>query len=161
MDARGTSGRWMACVAAWIASAFSAALMAGCAGGDRDVTASAVRDPVFYDIPKPAGFKLVEERSVARVSGRVRVAKCEYKGSTDVAAVKRFYEEYLPSAGFEQRRASLDEGTYILSFESAAEMCDVSIRRKSFSTVVVIEIGPKSSGVVDRDAPPPVRRPAN
>ena len=62
---------------------------------------SAVRHPILEDIPKPAGFSLVDDRSVARSSGKFRVAKVEFVGSTARDAVYQFYKEYMPSAGFD------------------------------------------------------------
>ncbi len=139
-----------------------AALLAGCnsAGQGQDgVTASAVRDPVIQDIPKPSGFRLVDKNSQAYVSGQYRIAKCEYIGSTDRPNVKRFYEDFMPSAGFELRTSSMDRGTYSLVFESERETCSVRIGPSSGKTVVNIEIGPRPVGNAEREPPAPRRRP--
>lgn len=128
-------------------------------GKDRPA-ASAVRDPVLQDIPKPAGFMLVADRSFAFSSGKVRIARCEYVGSTDEPAVKRFYEEYMPSAGFALRQWSLDSGLYNLRFESGGEICTVRIRPQEWNkTGLVVEIGPKPQGPTDHESQPPMRRP--
>lgn len=124
--------------------------------------ASAVRDPVLDDIPKPAGFVLVDDRSSAYYAGKVRIARCEYVGPTERTAVKRFYEEYMPSAGFELRRWSLDSGLFNLTFESNAEVCTVRIHPKDWkkrTTVLVVEIGPKAKGPTEHETKPPTRRP--
>jgi hypothetical protein len=126
-------------------------------------TASAVRDPVLQDVPKPAGFMLVDDRSFAFSSGKIRIARCEYVGATDRSAVKQFYEEYMPSAGFDLRQWSLDNGMYNLRFESTGEVCTVRIHPKDWSTKgstgLVVEIGPKPQGPTEHEAQPPMRRP--
>lgn len=123
-------------------------------------TASAVRDPVLQDIPKPSGFKLVQDQSLAISAGRMRLVKCQYSGSLDSSRVKRFYEEYMPSAGFELKRWSLDQGEYLLRFESEAEVCIVKARSSGWNkTIVTVEIEPLSKGAAERDAKPPRRRP--
>lgn len=123
-------------------------------------TASAVRDPVLQDIPKPASFVLDHERSVAIASGKFRLAKCEYAGSLGPSAVKRFYEEYMPSAGFELRQWSLDQGAFNMRFEGSSEVCTVRARPGGWrKTVVVVEITPKPQGSPQRESKPPMRRP--
>ena len=123
-------------------------------------TASAVRDPVLEDIPKPSGFRLVDDGTFGVFAGRVRIARCEYAGTTDRAAVKHFYEEYMPSAGFELREWTVDEGRFDLRFESGAEVCNVLIypgdRR---NTILVVHIKPKSKGPAEHETTPPMRRP--
>src|SRR5262245_54308856 len=70
-------------------------LLGGCqSGGQRDAApASAVHDPVLQDIPKPAGFKIVDRSSMAKSSGQYRIAQCEYVGSRDRETVRQFYRE--------------------------------------------------------------------
>jgi len=122
--------------------------------------ASAVRDPVLQDIPKPAGFQLAADRSMVENIGRVRLARCEYEGVGAASRVKRFYEEYLPAAGFDLRHWSLDRGEYSLDFESTDEECQVRIRPASRGrTIVTVSVRPKAQGSTQRDSQPPLRRP--
>jgi hypothetical protein len=128
--------------------------------GHEDTTASAVRDPVLQDIPKPAGFVLDPERSSAIASGKYRLAKCEYGGTLAPSAVKRFYEEYMPSANFELQNWSLDRGEFTMTFESSSEVCTVRIRPGSWQkTAVLVEIIPKPQGSPEHEPQPPMRRP--
>jgi hypothetical protein len=128
--------------------------------GSDEGAASAVRDPVLQDIPKPAGFVLDADRSVAIASGKFRLARCEYGGGLAPAAVKRFYEEYMPAANFELRRWSLDQGVYNLYFESSSEVCTIRTRPGDWrKTAVVVEIAPKPQGNTERESAPPMRRP--
>lgn len=146
--------------------ALAAALLPACdsGGGGGNVgdepVASAVKDPVLRDIPKPAGFMLVQDQSLAISTGRMRLAKCQYSGSLDAARVKRFYEQYMPSAGFELKRWSLDHGQYLLRFESSAEVCVVRAWPGKWNkTLVTVEVEPLSKGSARRNAKPPRRRP--
>lgn len=128
--------------------------------GNVGTTASAVHDPVLHDIPKPAGFVLDPERSVAISSGKFRLAKCEYAGALQPSAVKRFYEEYMPSASFELRRWTLDQGVFNMYFESSSELCTVRTRPGDWKkTTVVVEIAPKPQGSPQHESQPPTRRP--
>lgn len=143
--------------------------LAGCASfngtvntgaGEGGATASAVRDPVLQDIPKPAGFTLSADNSVAISSGKFRQAKCEYSGSLSTDAVKRFYEEYMPGAGFELRQWGLDRGEYSMRFESSSEVCTVRTRpSKRNTTAIIVELVPKPQGSTERESNPPARRP--
>jgi len=123
-------------------------------------TASAMRDPVLEDIPKPAGFRLVDDGTFGVFSGKVRIARCQYVGPTECAAIKRFYEEYMPSAGFELRGWSVDAGVFNLHFESTSEVCNVRISPGARSgSALVVEVKPKPQGKAERQTPPPLRRP--
>lgn len=135
--------------------------LSGCTSGEENTrTITAVQDPIIRDIPKPAGFGLVDKNSMARSSGQFRIARCEYTGGTDRAAVQRFYEQNMPSAGFELRHSSFDKGTVDLQFESASEICNVKIYPSGLRTRIVVEVGPRAQGSTERQ-PPPLRRPAN
>ncbi len=126
---------------------------------DRPV-ARAVRDPVLQDIPKPAGFVLDEQQSLAISAGRMRLAKCQYSGGLVPKDVKRFYEEYMPQAGFALRRWSLDHGEFNMRFESDTEVCTVRVRPKGYrSSLVVVELEPKPRGNPINETPAPARRP--
>ncbi len=128
--------------------------------GEERPVASAVRDPVLEGIPKPAGFVLDEPQSLAITAGRMRLAKCQYVGPLHPTEVRRFYEHYMPSAGFTLRRWSLDHGEFNLRFESQNEVCVVRARpRGSNKTEVVLELEPRPRGTPVSDVPAPARRP--
>ena len=138
-------------------------------GGQREpVPASAVHDPVLQDIPKPAGFKIVDRSSMAKSSGHYRIAQCEYVGSRDRETVRQFYREYMPQAGFIEKHWSLDKGVYSMTFESPKEICDVMVSPSGLQTSIVVKIGPKAEGSAERpvaakeagDRRPPRRRSA-
>lgn len=135
---------------------------AGCESSGRNEPTTAVRDAALKDIPKPAGYQLVNERSVLRQSGQIRAGQVEYEGKTPRDALKRFYEEYMPSAGFTLRELSLDRGVYNMRFESDREVCNVRItEQRAGASTVTVEIGPKPEGSTEKPAVPQRRpRPA-
>ena len=117
--------------------------------------ASAVRDPILQDFPRPQGFKLDENRSMARASGQFRIARCEYRGSSSAIATKRFYEQYMPSARFKLTEWGLEDGVYSMRFESENESCNIRLREEGSATIVVIELGPRPRGAIGRPDPTP------
>ncbi len=132
----------------------------GCqSGGSRDGNASlasAVRDPILQDLPRPQGFRLDEQRSMARASGQFRIARCEYRGSSSSISTKRFYEQYMPSARFKLTEWGLEDGVYNMRFESENESCNIRIRDAGGgTTIVVIELGPRPRGAIGRPDPTP------
>ena len=127
--------------------------------GERPV-AEAVRDPVLEGIPKPAGFVLDEPQSLAITAGRMRLAKCQYTGALHPTEVRRFYEHYMPSAGFTLKRWSLDHGEFNLRFESQSEVCIVRARPRGWNkTELVVELEPRPRGTPVSNERPPARRP--
>lgn len=127
--------------------------------GGAGPTASAMQHPMLENIPIPAGFKLVDERSFGRSCGQLRYANCEFRGDTDPATVNRFYEQHMPSAGFTLREKSFDFGEYVLRFDSSSERSMVRAKRDKLKTVLVIDISPTPKGTAQREPKPPVRRP--
>lgn len=135
------------------------AALSGCTmGGSGPRGASAVQDPVISDIPKPAGFKLVADRSVFWQSGKFRGGKCEYSGRTDLLTVKNFYREYMPQAGFEEREFTLYKGTFQMRFESQDEICNIRIQTEGRKTVVAVEMAPRARGSIQTEFREPLLR---
>lgn len=136
-----------------------ASTLSGCTmGGSGARGASAVQDPVISDIPKPAGFKLVADRSVFWQSGKYRTGKCEYAGRTDVLAVKNFYREYMPQAGFEEREFTLFNGVFHMRFENDDEVCNIRIWSQGRKTVVAVEMSPRARGSIQTEFREPLLR---
>jgi len=130
--------------------------LAGCQADGRGggAAVSAVRDPVVADMPRPSGFQLVEGDCVFWQAGRYRAGKLVYSGSTNATTIKRFYEEQMPTAGFDKRELTLYGGTYLVRFESETEVCNVRIREATMGpTRVEMEIIPLPQGTTERAAP--------
>lgn len=121
--------------------------------------ASARQHPLLENIPLPAGFRMVVERSVARQDGRTRMALCEFEGARSPEQVTHFYQNYMPSANFTLKQSRLDGGQYRLRFESDTEECNIRVSRARSRTVLVVDLGPLPRGSAEREIKPPVRRP--
>jgi hypothetical protein len=128
----------------------------GCASDETSGPAvGAVQHPLLENFPLPTGFKMVADRSVARSSGNVRMAKCEFEGNLSAESTVSFYEEFMPTAQFRQLDKRFEDGTYALRFESPREECDIRVRRTPNKTVLVIDLGPLSQA--QESAGPAVR----
>jgi hypothetical protein len=124
---------------------------AGCASDETSGAAiGAVQHPLLENFPLPPGFKMVADRSVARNSGTVRMAKCEFEGNLSTESTVGFYEEYMPTAQFRQLDKRFEAGTYALRFESSREECEIRVRRTRTKTVLVIDLGPLSQAAEPR-----------
>lgn len=113
--------------------------------------AGAVEHPLLVGIPLPSGFRVVPEHTVQVISGKVRLANCEFEGSKDPGAVTRFYKEYMPSAGFSLRQERYVRGEYVLEFDSSSERCTVRVRGSRFKTTLNVDIGPTPKGAVEQE----------
>ena len=101
----------------------------------------------------------MDDRSFGWSSGQLRHANYVFSGDTAPARVGRFFEEYMPSAGFILRQKRFDRGEYVLEFESNAERSAVRIKRIKFKTELIIDVSPRAKGTVEREMNPPKRRP--
>lgn len=146
----------------------AAAALVGCdsgggsAGGGptmgQPAVATAVQHPLLQNIPLPAGFRLIQERSVASLAGSTRVAKCEFQGGLSPDDVARFYESLMPTARFTLGPKSFDNGEYTMRFDSESEECTLRIKRAGSKTVLIVDVRPLAKGSAERDTQPPVRR---
>lgn len=117
-------------------------LAAGCIQGDRQPPAAAMSHPVLEGIPLPNHFALVDDQSMARVSGRMRIARVKFVGPTERVKVARFFEERMPLAGFELRQTGFDGGMYQMRFESSNEECTLRVLPEKRKTAIYVEVGP-------------------
>lgn len=127
-------------------------LASGCesAGPTRDGSmraSEAVQFPMLMGVPLPRGFEVVPERSVARESGRFRVARYEFVGSATRNALHEFFLNHMPGAGFKLMQRRDEGGVYDLRFESGTEECAIRIGEKSFNQAYfIVDVGPLPSG---------------
>jgi hypothetical protein len=128
-------------------------------GGPEGLTASAVRHPTLEDIPVPNGFMLVDDHSVGRSSGSLRVVRFEFVGSMERALVNRFYKQYMAGGGWTLKKETFDRGIYDMHFENDTEECLIRLRPEQKKTVIVVDLGPLPRGSAEREAPPPRPRP--
>jgi hypothetical protein len=134
------------------------ALVAGCGSSSGNVVAfgtapvpPAMQHPRLEGFPIPPGFALVDEKSFVEKSGDIRHAHCEFRGGLSIADVDRFYRQRMPEAGFTLRNERLDQGEYLLNYESPRESSTVSFKENHRKTILLITLNPTSGG------PPAVR----
>lgn len=135
-------------------------LSAGCAGtentGPAPVRLAPSPVPHFADIPIPAGFKRVDDRSMDLVSGSVRLVRHVYEGRADLMAVRDFYCEQMPVGRWREVNRRFEEGRFTLRFEKESEGCDVEFRRRgglSNMTEIQVVVMPRHP----TEAPPSVK----
>jgi hypothetical protein len=114
----------------------------------------AVQHPLLEGFPLPPGYQMVPERSVARSSGTVRMAKCEFQGNLSAESTVEFYEQYMPTAQFRLLDRRFESGEYVMRFESASEECAIRVRRGRSSTALVIDLGPRSQPAAGNENSP-------
>jgi hypothetical protein len=102
---------------------------------------------------------LVDDHSVGRSSGSLRVVRFEFVGSMERALVNRFYKQYMAGGGWTLKKETFDRGIYDMHFESETEECLIRLRPEKKRTVIVVDLGPLPRGSAEREAPPPRPRP--
>ncbi|MFO0840368.1 MAG: hypothetical protein U1D55_17810 [Phycisphaerae bacterium] len=140
-----------------MASAAVGLFLPACDNAGREgVAASPRQHPTLEGVPLPNGFRLVDDRSVGRATGPTRIGKFEFVGDAERSAVMRFYKEYMPSGGWKLLAEDFDRGVYDLHFESQTEECNVRIRPETARrSTIVINIGPRPQGAIERGGAPP------
>lgn len=143
-----------------------AALAAGCGSSSGNVVAfgnapvpPAMQHQRLEGFPIPPGFYLVDKKSYVEKTGDVRHAHCEFNGGLSIAELDRFYRKTMPEAGFSLRNERMDQGEYVLEFESPKESSTVSFKENRGKTVLVITLNPSSGGLAPRPQPKPKTQP--
>jgi len=91
----------------------------------------------FHDLPVPMGCQYQPTDSFSAQGTGYRVGQFVYKGSGDPFNLIRFFEEQMPSNGWEKVR-DLDVGSrVVLFFNKLEERCIVVIHRGKKPTVKI------------------------
>jgi hypothetical protein len=95
------------------------------------------------EVPVPSGFELVGERSLDHESGGRRMARHEYRGRAHPLAVRKFYREQMPNAGWDCVSDQNFNEVTTIRFEKKHESCTVQIQPGSLGqTVIHVEVVP-------------------
>ncbi|MCK4342272.1 MAG: hypothetical protein KAY37_11180 [Phycisphaerae bacterium] len=156
--------RWSAACAGML---FTIASLSGCNGfGGSESTPPGQGPPpsprqhrMLKNIPIPAGFQMVRDRSNAWASGQIRWANYAFEGNASPEQIADFYTNHMPSAKFILKKESLESGEHHLSFESDTEDCNIRIRRGKLKTTLIINLGPLPKGSAERKVKPATRQP--
>jgi hypothetical protein len=125
---------------------------AGCESyGSSNRSVAPMRHPWLQDFPLPQDFALVDDHSMSRSSGNVRMVQYEFIGSTPRATVTRFFEETLPSSGWTLKTTrTRTGGVHLMRFESDREECELQLSNRGSKTVINVDIGPLPRGSAER-----------
>lgn len=111
---------------------------------------AAVSHPTLEDFPLPTGFSLVDDHSLSRSSGHMRVVQYEFTGGANPPSVIRFFKEQLTAAGWTLKKERFDRGEHVMQFQSDREDCEIRVRPHSGKTIFNVDIGPVPAGSSER-----------
>ena len=121
--------------------------LSGCAGvqrqapGAQGLQASAMLR--FSDVPYPAGFKILAEKSFILESGKVRAGVLKYTGRGNVEDVVLFYKTRMPTYNWALLNI-LEYGERMLNFERENEGCVITIKQIGSRVEISVSLAPKS-----------------
>lgn len=108
----------------------SAAIAVGCSKEPAAPTIlQAKAQPYVQDVPVPAKFKLDREKSDHSYTEGRRTVKHFYLGSAEPLAVRNFYVQNLPLAGWQIVDEKLQNGVYSITYRKAEERCEIRIEK--------------------------------
>lgn len=101
----------------------------------------------FEDIPVPAGFKVVKDRSFTFQTDFTRVGLLRYTGRTHIDRVADFYKEQMPIYNWDLINF-FEYGKKILNFEKGNQSCIITVEASLTGTFLTIALSPKSKGKI-------------
>jgi hypothetical protein len=97
----------------------------------------------FDDVPYPAGFKVLTDKSFILESGGVRAGVLRYIGKTDLQNAVLFYKTYMPKYNWALLNV-VELGESVLNFERENESCVITLRPRGSKVEISISLAPKS-----------------
>lgn len=127
--------------------------------GSSGFSGSPMEQPIpvgrFNDVPVPANYHLVPDRTFIFENPSLKAGILTYKGNLSVTDTANFFKEHMPANGW-RLVSSFEVKDVIMKFEKVGWTCDVTVR-PGFEREIVIKIGPTSEGPGPSIPPPPVR----
>ena len=119
----------------------------GCLHGGASTRRPLEPSPVPFeaDVPVPVGFELVDASSVAKPGDSTRFLRHRYRGRTDKASVRRFYQAQMPLMRWTCKDDASEGGRTVMHFRRGHESCTVHIGADSangWRTMVEVTISP-------------------
>lgn len=99
----------------------------------------------FSDLPVPAGFKLIQDRSFVFQAEGVRVALLKYTGRAKTPDLVDFYKEQMLLYNWDLLNV-VEYGKIILNFERGRQSCIVNIESRGMKKLVTISLAPRGGG---------------
>jgi len=102
----------------------------------------------FGDLPVPAGFKPIQDRSFIFQAEGVRVALLKYTGRAKVQDLVIFYKEQMLLYNWELLNV-VEYGKIILNFERGRQSCIVNIESRGMKKLITISLAPRGGGGIE------------
>ncbi len=96
----------------------------------------------FPDVPIPAGFKALNEKSYSFETSGVRVGVLKYQGKANPDQVVNFYKEQMPMYNWVLLNI-IEYGNRLLNFDRENETCIIDLAVKGNNIILTISLGPK------------------
>lgn len=100
----------------------------------------------FDDVPVPAGFNLLQDRSFVFQTEGTRVALLKYAGRAKLPELVNFYKEQMPLYNWELLNIVEYEKS-ILNFERDKQGCLINIEGNGTKKIITISLSPKSPAI--------------
>ncbi len=104
----------------------------------------------FSDVPAPAGFKLLQDKSFVFQTDNTRVALLKYSGRAKLQDLVDFYKEQMLLSNWDLLNV-VEYGKSVLNFERTGQSCIVSIDSKGMRKVITISVAPKARGSMETE----------
>ena len=132
---------------------FLVVLLAGCATWPKKEAGVAGEEVVldiapilrFADLPVPAGFKIIRDKSFTFQNDFTRVGLLRYTGRTHIDRVAAFYKEQMPVYDWDLVNL-VEYGKRILNFEKGTQSCIITLEASVTTTFLTIALYPKGGG---------------
>jgi len=105
----------------------------------------------FSDVPVPAGFKLIQNKSFVFQTEETRVALMKYSGRAKLQDLVDFYKEQMLLCNWELLNI-VEYGRSVLNFERSRQSCIITIESKGMKKIITISVAPKAKGSIETQA---------
>ena len=105
----------------------------------------------FSDVPVPAGFKLIQNKSFVFQTEGTRVALLKYSGRAKLQDLVDFYKEQMLLCNWELLNV-VEYDRSVLNFERGGQTCIITIGSRGMKKIITISVAPKAKGRIEAQA---------
>jgi hypothetical protein len=121
----------------WLAAALVLGVCPACQNGPVELTPASSKTIVFDDIPAPADFQLISDKSNVQQNPAFRSGQIVYRGLANQDILRDWYRKAMVGLKWTEVSAS-GAGPYTLKYEKGGERCSVRIEAPRDETLVTI-----------------------